>query len=134
MGWGGIRSKVDPLPLNRMTDTVKILPSCVLSTWSVNICIYKYREMEHQNCIKWGMFRRKMVLQEGKVVVFDFSLRVVIEFSEFSDRNVIKGIAVFEPVASCVRDSCYPCARKTQVTERIFKLTRIHASVNYQIP
>ena len=36
-----------------------------------------------------------------------------------------------EPATSCVR--CYRRASKTQVTNRIFKLTLIHASVNYQI-
>ena len=43
----------------------------------------------------------------------------------------LKGIAVFQPATYCVRDRD---AKKTQVTERIFKLTLIHASVIYQIP
>ena len=33
----------------------------------------------------------------------------------------------------CKKQKCYHCAKETQVTERIIKLTPIHASVIYQI-
>ena len=60
----------------------------------------------------------------GKKQIFEFSLNV---FTEFSDTKYYMHILkrLFEPAT---RHS------KTQVPERIFKLSPIHASVIYQIP
>ena len=56
-------------------------------------------------------------------MVFEFSLNVFTEFSKFNDKKYV----VFRP-------GCFHSASKTQVIDRIFKLTSIHASVIYQIP
>ena len=59
--------------------------------------------------------------------IFKFSLNIFTEFSEFSDTKYYMHILkrLFEPAT---RHS------KTQVSERNFKLSPIHASVIYQIP
>ena len=51
------------------------------------------------------------------------------EFIEFSDKLFCKmGALSFEHTTSCIRDWGASIDMKTQVTERIFKLTLIHAS------
>ena len=64
-------------------------------------------------------------------VTIEFSLNV------FTDDSVTK-ILYFKKIIHtchplCKRLGCYHSARKTQVTERIFKLIPIHASVIYHI-
>ena len=64
----------------------------------------------------------------------EFLLNVFSEFSEFSDKKYLslKGVPTCQIL--CKRPSCYHGTSKTHVSDRIFKLTPIHALVIYKIP
>ena len=69
--------------------------------------------------------------------IIEFFLSVFTQFTEFSDKIIChySEKKEFKPPNSCVRDlGCYRSTSKTQVRDRMFKLTPIHASVIYQIP
>ena len=82
------------------------------------------------------------VFDEKKVVcslsfqssqTIEFFLNVFAEFAEFSDQKYYKKIIQTVHLL-CKIQRCYQSASKTEVAERISKLSPIHASVIYQIP
>ena len=69
-------------------------------------------------------------------VSFEFSPNVFTQFSEFSDKNIIiffkKSIQTCH--LPCKRPRCHHGTSKTQVAEKNFELSPVHASVIYQFP
>ena len=84
-----------------------------------------------------GYLRKTSMLQ---VACWSASLRaVVVEFSQMFSLNSVTKILYSKTIIQtchllCKRPRCYYSTSKTQVADRIFELSLIHASVIYQIP
>ena len=76
------------------------------------------------------------MIRSPSKAIFEFSLNVFTEFSEFSDKNICH----YSKRAGTCQLLCkketrmLPQASKTHVKDRIFKLSPIHSSMIYQFP